>query len=96
MKALRAAALAQAVEEAYEDALRAWRKENAPNVPLGDLFADVLHSVSIDLKIRPAATTWITVWVDARRKHESETYFYTVSRAPRGGEEPELPPNPLA
>lgn len=96
MKELRAAALAQAIEEAYTDALVTWRREHAPNVQLSDLFAEVLHGVSLDVKIRPSAKTWITVWIDARRKHESDTFFYTVTRMPREHQLSETPPDPLA
>lgn len=78
---IEAAQLGQAVEAAYQDAVKDWRGEYAKGTRLDDLLAAELHGVQVTVNVLPAGRSYIEVAVNARRRFNSNTYFYKLSRA---------------
>lgn len=65
-----------AIEQAYDDALAAWREEHAPGMRRDEVLSGPVRTIEIDSALHAGGILNVTVKVYGRRRFEDVVYFY--------------------
>ena len=72
--------MGDALEACYESALDDWRKTYASSVAKEDLFAGPVRDMTLAATVHAAGRLTVTITIEARRRHESQAYFFMLQR----------------
>ena len=72
--------MGDALEACFESALSDWRKTYASSVARSDLFAGPIRDMTLAATMRAAGRLTVTITIEARRRHETQAYFYMLQR----------------
>lgn len=72
--------LGGALEEAYEDALRAWCKEHAPAKTREDARLEMIAKAEMHVMFKNHGGCLVTVSITGRRPWQDEQYVFVLQR----------------
>ena len=68
------------LEHVYADSIGYWRSKYAPSLSLADCLGGPINNVNVEVNFLPRGRADVTCTIDARRGHETETYFFRAVR----------------
>lgn len=80
MEGPRVYTLGTLLDHIYADSLAYWRRKYAASTSLDDLLGGPLDSLKIEVSFQSAGRLELIVTALARRRHESEVYFFRAQR----------------
>lgn len=72
--------MGDALTQAYDAAIAAWRQEHAPSTPGAEVFSGPLRAATINAAAFPEGKLNVTITCTGRRRQEDDSYFFRYRR----------------